>query len=305
MGWSFCGKWRRRLWIYTKKIIYMKHLVIGGCSYYWKNLGDDSFSSHESSIFKNSYKIVHIGRSGVSIEHIKESIIHNISELLESGVSSSDIYLLSNLTQIGRKFIKYPEYLLEDISDEYKERYNIGSFVTTGLLQLHKKTAEWECQQITNIDNSRLPIQNFEIYLENIILLQTFLKNHNIPYTLFMMSNVFEGWSIDFKHSYSPINGPIIPNLDNTLHIKDMSDYCKYLWNLIDLDNFVFHKTPGNNYGGIDEYALDKFNGDTSIYLANPLERGNAWYGLHPNSIVYTSFSDRYGIADKIMNILG
>jgi hypothetical protein len=283
----------------------MKYLIIGGCSYYWKDIPFDTSLKNEPSIFKNSYKIVHIGRSGISIEHIKESIIHNISELLESGVSSSDMYLLSNLTQIGRKFIKYPEYLLDDLSDEYKERYKIGNYITTALYQINEKTTDWEAQQITNIDNSRLPIQNFEIYLESIVILQSFLKKYNIAHTLFMMNNVFEGWDTDFKHTYSPIVGPIIPNLDNTLHIKDMSDYCKYLWNMIDLDNFIFHKTPGNNYGGIDEYALDKFNGDPSLYLANPLERGNIWYGLHPNSIVYTSFSDRYGIANKIINTLG
>jgi hypothetical protein len=282
----------------------MKHLVIGGCSYYWKNRGDDILRN-EPSLFKSSYEIVHIGRSGVSIEHIKESIIHNISELLESGVSSSDIYLLTNLTQIGRKFIKYPEYLLDDISDEYKNYYKIGNHVTTGLHQFHKKTADWEAYQKENIDNSRLPIQNFEIYLENLLLLQVFLKKHNIPHTFFMMSNVFEGWNHNFEHVYNKIIGSIVPTLENTLHIKDMSDYCKYLWNTIDLDNFVFHKTPGNNYGGIDEYALDEFNGDISLYNENPLERGNKWYGMHPNEIVYTNFSDRYGIADKIINTLG
>jgi hypothetical protein len=282
----------------------MKYLIIGGCSYYWKNRGDDILRN-EPSIFKSSYEIVHIGRASVSIEHIKESIIHTISELLELGVSSSDIYLLTNVTQIGRKFIKYPEYLLDDISDEYKSWYKIGNHVTTGLHQLHKKTAEWESQQKANIDNSRLPIQNFEIYLENILLLQVFLKKHNIPHTFFMMNNVFEGWNHNFGHVYNKIIGPIVPTLETTLHIKDMSDYCKYLWNIIDLDNFVFHKTPGNNYGGIDEYALDTFNDNASLYNENPLERENKWYGIHPNEIVYTSFSDRYGIADKIMNTLG
>ena len=71
------------------------------------------------------------------------------------------------------------------------------------------------------------------------------------------------------------------------------------------MDNFVFHKTPGNNYGGIDEYALDKFKGDSSLYNDDPIKRGNFWYGQHPNEIVYTSFSDTYGISDKIISVLG
>ena len=119
-----------------------------------------------------------------------------------------------------------------------------------------------------------------------------------------MMSNVFEGWYEDFRHTYSSVIGPIIPDLSNTLHIKDMSDYCKYLWGVIDLDSFIFHKTPGNNYGGIDEYSIDKFEGNELLYNENPLQRGNLWYGLHPNTIVYHSFSNTYGISDKIIDTL-
>jgi hypothetical protein len=72
----------------------------------------------------------------------------------------------------------------------------------------------------------------------------------------------------------------------------------------IDLDNFIFHKTPGNNYGGIDEYSIDKFKGNELLYNENPIQRGNLWYGLHPNVIVYHSFSDTYGISDKIIETL-
>jgi hypothetical protein len=82
-----------------------------------------------------------------------------------------------------------------------------------------------------------------------------------------------------------------------------MSEYCKYLWDLIDLDSFVFHKTIGNNYGGIDEYAIDKFNDNDSLYVSNP-KVNDYWYGNHPNTIVYSSFSDCYKISDKIINNL-
>ena len=285
-------------------MLHKKHLVIGGCSYHWKNNPTD-FPNHILPIFDNRYEVYHIGISAVSIEYIKESIIHKIGELLNKGVNASDIYLLTNLTQIGRKFVKYPDYLLTDLSDEYKTRYKIGNYNPTSLIHLEKNVIDWEKQQISNIDNSRLPVQNFEIYLENVLILQTFLKVHNISHTFFMMNNVFEGWYENFKHVYSSNPGPIVPDLSNTLHIKDMSDYCKYLWDTINLDNFIFHKTPGNNYGGMDEYSLDIFKGDETLYNENPLERQNFWYGLHPNVIVHHSFSDTYGISDKIINTLG
>ncbi len=284
-------------------MIQKKHLINAGCSYDWKN-NPTNFPNHSLPIFDNRYEVHWIGKPGVSIEHIKEAIIHKIGELLELGIVSTDIYLLSNLTQIGRKFIKYPDYVLPELSSNYKFRYKIGNYVTTALHKTEKGVADWERNQISNIDNSRLPIQNFEIYLENIVILQTFLKNHNISHTLFMMNNVFEGWGVDFNHSYSSLQIPHIPDLTNTLHIKDMSDYCKYLWGIIDLDNFVFHKTPGNNYGGIDEYALDKFKGDSSLYNDDPIKRGNFWYGQHPTPIVYHAFSNTYGISDKIIENL-
>jgi hypothetical protein len=280
-----------------------KHLIIGGCSYHWKN-NPSGFPNHSIPIFHNRYNNHWVGMSSVSIEYIKESIIHKIGELLNKGVDPSEIYVLSNLTQIGRNFVKYPEYLLLELSDGYKKGYKIGNYVTTSLIHIEKNVVDWEKEQISNINNSRLPIQNFEIYLENIVILQSFLKTHKIANTLFMMNNVFEGWYDDFRHVYSSITGPIVPDLSNTLHIKDMSDYCKYLWNIIDLDNFIFHKTSGNNYGGIDEYALDKFKGDSSLYYQDPTLRDNFWYGNHPNPIVYHSFSDTYGIANKIFDTL-
>lgn len=280
----------------------MRHLIIAGCSYHWK-YDEKNLTSIESLIFNKKCTYVHHpGISGISIEYIKESIIHKIGELLNKGVASSDIYLLSNLTQIGRHFVKYPDYLLPNLSDEYKNRFKIGDYVSSALHQTEKSTTNWERKQISNINDSRLPIQNFEIYLESIVILQTFLKKHNISNTLFMMNNVFEGWDTNFKHTYSSWVKPTVPDLSKTLHIKDMSDYCKYLWGIIDLNDFVFHKTPGNNYGGIDEYALDVFKGDKSLYYENNFEITNMWYGQHPNNIIYSSFSDSYNVIDKIIH---
>lgn len=285
-----------------------KYLIIAGCSYSWKC--NEKYPNDVPEFFLQNYKIIDTGSPSASIEYIKESIIHTIGELLANGVDSSKIYLLSNITNVGRFFIKYPDYISNSLTEYYKKFNTIGKYVTTSLIQTipdelkSKEVKNWEKTIISNIENSKLPVQNFEIYLESIVILQSFLKTNNISYTLFPMNNVFEGWSQNFRHTYSNLTGPIVPNLDGTLHIKDMSEYCGYLWNLIDLDNFVFHKTIGNNYGGIDEYAIEKFNGNGSVYFDNPTETHNYWYGQHPNPIVYTKFSDEYKISNKIINNL-
>jgi len=284
-----------------------KYLIIAGCSYYWR-YDKELYRNNIPECFLRDYKIVEIGLSSASIEYIKESIIHKIGELLDSGVDCSKIYVLSNLTNVGRYFIKYPEFMLSELSEKYKKSNTIGKYLTSSLITTiedkSKLVKEWEKKQISNIENYRLPIQNFEIYLENIVILQSFLNKKNIAYKFFLINNVFEGWSENFNHIYSNLIGPVIPNLSETLHIKDMSEYCGYLWDLIDLNKFVFHKTPGNNYGGIDEYAIDKFKGNGSLYYENPKEVNNWWYGMHPLTPVYTAFSDEYRISDNIINYL-
>lgn len=286
-----------------------KCLIVAGCSYFWKT-NIEVYPNDMPEAFLKGYNVINIGTSSASIEHIKESIIHKIGELLESGVDSSNIYLLSNITNVGRHFIKYPDYILNSATEYYKEINQIGEYIASSLILTandeykSKEIISWEKNIISNIENSRLPIQYFEIYLESIIILQSFLKRNNISHTLFPMNNVFEGWNDNFNHAYSNLKGPIVPDLSKTLHIKDMSAYCKYLWDLIDLDNFVFHKTIGNNYGGIDEYTIDRLNGDESLYFSNPKETNNSWYGNHPETPAYTSFSDYYKISDKIINNL-
>ena len=284
-----------------------KYLIIAGCSYRWK-CDIESYPDSIPEAFLKGYKIINIDYPASSMEFIKESIIHKISELLSNGVDYSNIYLLSNLTNIGRYFVKYPNYMLDGLEQKYIDSNKIGKYVTTSLIPMEftksKKIESWEKTMVTTIQNSRLPIQFFEIYLESLVVLQTFLKKHNIAHTLFLINNIFEGWHRNFKHTYSSLKGPIIADLSETLHISKMSDYCKYLWDLIDLDNFVFHKTAGNNYGGIDEYAIDKFSGDEFLYATNPKSVKNYWYGQHPYTPVYTQFSNDYNISDKIIKHL-
>jgi hypothetical protein len=170
---------------------------------------------------------VPVGLPSASIEHIKESIIHKIGELLENGVDSSNIYLLSNITNVGRYFIKYPDYMLDSLTKSYKDGSKIGKYIASSLVLTgadeykSKEVKAWEKNIISNIENSRLPIQNFEIYLESIVILQSFLKRNNISHTLFPMNNIFEGWSNNFNHVYSNFKGPIVPDLSKTLHIKE------------------------------------------------------------------------------------
>lgn len=126
----------------------------------------------------------------------------------------------------------------------------------------------------------RIPIETrVKTYLNNILNLQTYLKDYQIPYNFVSMQSQFSAWDIDSNymhvHKYTMNqNRPayvqnnklrINPNLQSKLDITSADDLIKvfpqfeYLINKIDFNNWWFHKSNFYRYGGIDEYALETF----------------------------------------------
>jgi hypothetical protein len=144
----------------------------------------------------------------------------------------------------------------------------------------------------------RIVEQYFEIYLQSIVVMQSFLKKHNIFNISFLMNNVFDGWDAEFRHVYNGHSELSLPNTIGTKHISQISDYTKVLWDCIDLDSFIFHQTEGNKYGGIDEFMLDKY--PDRKYFQNP-EKLDFIFGNHPDGQIYHNFTDEY-MVDKLKN---
>lgn len=161
-------------------------------------------------------------------------------------------------------------------------------------------------------------IDRLETYLTNILTLQSFLKSNGIEYTFFLMNNTFEGYSDDYSHVTSTSNKqtskglqqdtPILPMMDMLIHIEDFSTYLKNIWNLIDMDGFVFYKTNGITYGGIDEYAIERFGHIAYTSSANEWDIPDDGYitsfGAHPHDSVYIDFFKEY-IYDRIKHFIG
>jgi hypothetical protein len=147
--------------------------------------------------------------------------------------------------------------------------------------------------------------------------LQSFLKSLGINYSFFLMNNSFEGYYDNFSNfSYTDETRDIVqqekiilPNLSDYNHIKDFSDYLTKTWNLIDLSNFHFYQTENFNFGGIDEYAMEKFGHESYFAGANPWdipEDGSyvTSFGAHPHESVYINFFIDY-IYEKIKPFIG
>jgi hypothetical protein len=169
------------------------------------------------------------------------------------------------------------------------------------------------------VDNSPInnkPIDRLESYLTNILDLQNFLKSFGIQYSFFLMNNSFEGYYENFS-TFSSTDATltliqqekiVLPNINGLLHIRSFSDYLSKIWSLIDLSNFHFYKTENFNYGGIDEYAMEKFGHEAYTAAANPWDIPNEGYvtsfGAHPHESVYVNFFIDY-IYEKIKPFMG
>jgi hypothetical protein len=165
------------------------------------------------------------------------------------------------------------------------------------------------------------PIDRLESYLTNILDLQSFLKSLKIEYSFFLMNNTFEGYLnvskyTDYTH-FSSLNEIkevlhkekiILLNLSNQKQIKDFSDYLNKTWNLIDLSNFHFYQTDNFKFGGIDEYAMEKFGNISFVASHEPKDIPKHGYivgfGAHPHESVYVNFFIDY-MYDKLKPFIG
>lgn len=163
---------------------------------------------------------------------------------------------------------------------------------------------------------SHKPIDRYENYLSNILHLQSYLKDIGIQYVFFLMNNTFEGYYNDFSHIYGKDetyklfseDEIILPSLTKLLHIKSFSEYLNEIWESIDLTNFVFYSTEKFKYGGIDEFAMERFGHIAYTSGANewdvPTEGYVTSFGAHPHDSIYIDFFKDY-IYPKIKGYVG
>jgi hypothetical protein len=289
-----------------------RYIILAGCSYTYRAI------NYLSQLLGNTnIEIINIGANSAGNQFISESIMISVNALLKQGVLSKDIYVINNFTQIFRPVVKLPiEYHIKVqplFADNNSDIRNVGNVTYKSCLSLIQienqiysflvskdglthEVKDWYNYQSDIYRVKRIVEQYFEIYLESIVLMQSFLKKHNIGNISFLMNNVFDGWQDEFTHIYTKNKDFSLPSTKGTKHISELSDYTKVLWDCIDLDSFVFHKTEENKYGGIDEYMLDKF--PDAKYLNDKIIKG-FYFGNHPNEVIYRNFTNEY-MLDKL-----
>jgi hypothetical protein len=195
------------------------------------------------------------------------------------------------------------------INPTHIDKNDILKFDNIDLEYAYKEMLEYEL---------RIPMEiRVKSYLNNIINLQTYLKNNQISYNFVPMQSQFSGWDIDSNymhvHKYTlNQNRPVhvynnklkINNkFKETLNINSADDLVevfpqfKYLINQIDFTNWWFHKSDFYRYGGIDEYALETYGlygyltteyDIRTIMSEIDVSHICASFGYHPHAFIHT-----------------
>ena len=323
----------------------MKYIVNTGCSYGVMFRSMKEFTNGSDTDFQ----IIDLHCDSHGAEYQKRSVIYTISKLLKKGISTSDIFVITEWSQPNRLFIELPKdnssHILSNIKNsegtfildntfnrlndsyEYIAKYKSLNCIFGDRVYLNPDVDSFDeledSDLITYLELfkervhiSHKPIDRLEQYLTSILDLQNYLKSNGIEYKFFLMNNTFEGYYKNYSHIYGDdsifgyLNKEkvIIPQLKGMLHINKFSDYLKSIWQLIDLNGFVFYKTDNFNYGGIDEYAMEKFGHIAYTSGANewdiPSEGYVTSFGAHPHDSVYIDFFKDY-IYEYIVPFIG
>jgi len=296
------------------------------------------------------FEIIDMHCDSHGAEYQKRSIIYAISKLIEEGVDPKDILVISEFSQPNRLFVELPkddaDYMLSDRSYvegtfildnkfkrlqdsyDYVNKYKSLNVIFGDRVYLNPELddfSEFPVEHRLYLESfskkspiTYKPIDRYETYLTNILSTQTFLKSLGIDYVFFLMNNVFEGYLDNMNHMYSDVDlyrritddVILLPDLNEYNKIYEFSSYLSKIWNMIDFSHFAFYETDKFKYGGIDEYAMEKF-GNTA-YLATADAEGWDYpkdgfvtsFGAHPHDSVYINFFIDF-IYDKIKHRIG
>lgn len=306
-----------------------KVFLTSGCSYTPRLEYIENLLNVNKRNFNNNKTLIHqVGLSSGSIKHLKYSVISFVEHLLKNGINRENIYVVGNLTQIGRKNYKFhknehkyvlnliheiTDFILDaSLEDINFKKYNYGFCELDGDIYssligntdlYNPLPTDIKKGMFTFMDyhNKLTLIELVEDYFSDLFIIQEYLKKNKIEYTFYFMSNIIEGWDSKYiSHLYNNFSGKFeVPDLTNTHNIKNISSRVNSLFNLIDFDNIVCYSTEKQKYGGIDEYAIDNFKptdfaGREKLEIKDYYGPYFPFFGQHPLENVQIDFEKKF-----------
>tara|TARA_R110000851_G_scaffold326964_1_gene496065 strand:- start:3252 stop:4256 length:1005 start_codon:yes stop_codon:yes gene_type:complete len=290
-----------------------KYIITNGCSFTRQHhrigingtsddflkdtLGQWRWPHHIKDIYKDA-NVINLGCPTNDNEVIALSTMDMVNKLLKSGVSSDNILVITQWSESARNSF----FISKEVSDVYNSQLiykdkdenayahvsayldncdsgigKNGYFIQSGgysydhvlykVVDLFDKQSEYisaESKLIT--------------YFRNILLLQNFLKLHNIDSISFNISynlNEVGGRGNTFSETYDNII------TKNTFKGSYDNPYVQSLFNLIDMESMWLYNDGDTNIGGITEWAIKSFDKskDKQLFMEhdidNPASIGN------------------------------
>lgn len=303
-----------------------KVFLTGGCSY---TIPLDYLQYKINYRNRNTRTLInHLGLGSASIKYLKNSVITFVDYFLRNNIKNENIYVVGDLTQIGRKSYKFNKsekqyvFNLIDTIDDWKPDLSVGELkfkkYPYGFCELGDDIysslvadSSFYNQLPNDIKNGIFTFMDYhnkltldelvEDYFSDLFILQEYLKKNKIEYTFYFMNNIIEGWNNTYTtHLYNNFFGKFeVPDLKNTHNIKNISSVVNSLFNLIDFDNIVYYSTEKQKYGGIDEYGIDNykptdFAGKEKLEIKDYYGPYCTFFGQHPLENVQIDFEEKF-----------
>lgn len=274
----------------------MKYIITNGCSFTRQekrlgfNCNDTDFLNDEDKFWRWShhiqkkypqYTVYNLGTPTNDNGVIVQSTIKKITELLNSGVSNSDIKVIIQLSEQNRNSFYISNSVATEndclaIDDITNSDDNKWAHLSAFAEDKHLET-KWGYYLLTggyNVDHIHYPKDIIQIHAKyysnqdssirfftNIILLQNFCKVNNIE-DLFMFNlsyNFITDVEPAFYHTMEQVYlRKELPKFK--IDFKTKNPYISYLYQNIDFTKFWFYKNKYTNVGGQLEWAISEFD---------------------------------------------
>jgi hypothetical protein len=246
----------------------MEHIITSGCSYSDANMG--AWPCYINDYFPD-VKVHKYGACARGNDYISRTIISSVQKLLNDGVESNDIFVLSCWSGMQRHDILINS---ESVDMHYKLKSSRRDIYYSD----DNPIGEW-----INFSDEWWKVipdeQSYIISMEHILRTQWFLEKHDIGYCFFTFVNTLA------YHNYSEFWKDNHYDKDKTKIIYDVYPTLKYLWDMIDWDKWWF---SDENYGGlgnwIEENVPDGYSED---------ERDGILGHNHPTKEAHKKFTEK------------
>ena len=261
----------------------MKNLVVSGCSFTetWPENPVDGQTWADYLAPMAEMKLHNVAMCGAGNHIISTRLIKKTEELLNSGVSPDDIYVIAQWSGIYRFDRVVEKNMASWAGPGFEKRSVWIKALATGEKRFEPPSDtenDWIMNAGAHLEGIWPPLLSitskehaFLETLENMLRVQWYLKSKNIKYKMFNGWDIFTDGSLKekfFDVADLTVNGVDQFSTDgNYTNVSQplLKDNCKwfgYLFDMIDWENFWTYESDKIKFGGLTQWVCDNLPKD-------------------------------------------